>query len=232
MYKIVFENSHFVVVDKSPMVLSVPSRLGESEEREVLGLELQRDLKTQIYPIHRLDFEVSGLIMYAKTPEAQKAGNRWFEQKIVTKTYMAITARNPQVDPLETRELESSSLNSELLWKCMLLRGKKRAYEGAHGKRSETLAKLIKREGEFLVWELNPITGRSHQLRYEMYRHHYPIIGDVLYSSDKSLDQGRKFFPKLTDRGIALRAFKIDFAMSDDYKQFQLPEFISIESFL
>lgn len=229
MYKIIFENEHFVIVDKEPMVLSVPSRLGESEERGVLGLTLQQDLKTQIYPVHRLDFEVSGLIMYAKTPKAQKAGNRWFEQKTVTKTYMAITAKNPSIS---ASEIEKFELEKELLWKCMLLRGKKRAYEGSHGKRSETQAKLVKLVGEFLVWELNPVTGRSHQLRYEMYRHHYPILGDVLYSSDKTLSASRSLFPKLGEKGIALRAFKIDFAMSEDYKEFQLPEFISVESFL
>lgn len=227
MYKIILENEHFVIVDKEPLVLSVPSRLGESEERGILGLELQKDLKTQIYPVHRLDFEVSGLIMYAKTPEAQKAGNRWFEQKIVTKMYMAITAENPQI-----KDVESFPFNQELIWKCLLLRGKKRAYEGAHGKRSETLAKLVKKEGEFLVWELNPVTGRSHQLRYEMFRHHFPIVGDVLYSSDQSPSVVQKIFPKLTEKGIALRAFKIDFTMAPDHKQFQLPEFISVESFL
>lgn len=227
MYKIILKNEHFVIVDKDPLVLSVPSRLGESEERGILGLELQKDLKTQIYPVHRLDFEVSGLIMYALTPEAQKAGNRWFEQKIVTKTYMAITAKNPQI-----KDVELFSLNQELVWKCLLLRGKKRAYEGAHGKRSETLAKLVKKEGEFLVWELNPVTGRSHQLRYEMFRHHFPIVGDVLYSSDQDSALVQKIFPKLTAKGIALRAFKIDFTQAPDHKQFQLPEFISVESFL
>lgn len=227
MYKIVLKNEHFVIVDKDPLVLSVPSRLGESEERGILGLELQKDLKTQIYPVHHLDFEVSGLIMYALTPEAQKAGNRWFEQKIVTKTYMAITAKNPQI-----KDVESFSLNQELVWKCLLLRGKKRAYEGAHGKRSETLAKLVKKEGEFLVWELNPVTGRSHQLRYEMFRHHFPIVGDTLYSSDQDPAVVQKIFPKLTAKGIALRAFKIDFTQAPDHKQFQLPEFISVESFL
>ena len=212
-YRTIFENEHFIVVNKSPNVLSVPSRLGKTDPRACLGLILESDLKISIYPVHRLDFEVQGLIMYAKNQLAQKAGNLWFEQKLISKIYSAKTTclKSGPTD-IGVGEMQT--------WKCQLLRGKKRAYESAHGKNSITNARLIKiSENSIFHWELEPITGRSHQLRYELYRHNHPIIGDTLYSSPTAFD----------GEGIALQSFKIDFSKTPNSKNFSLPEKIEIE---
>ncbi len=211
VYETVFDNPHFIIVDKAPNVLSVPSRMGTDETRPVLGLILEKDLGITLYPVHRLDFEVQGLIMFAKTPDAQRAGNSWFENKKVEKIYCAITKSNPEYRKGETFE-----------WKCRLLRGKKRAYESPHGKDSVTIARLesIDDSGYF-HWELRPVTGRSHQLRFELFRHGMPIVGDVLYGSTE------KFFGS----GIALRAFKIDFSNAINREKFSLPESISSKKF-
>ncbi|MGZ3788263.1 MAG: RluA family pseudouridine synthase [Bacteriovorax sp.] len=210
-YKIVFQNSHFIIVDKSPNVLSVPTRLKEEEKRPILGLILEADLGVTLYPVHRLDFEVQGLIMYALTQEAQRAGNGWFENKIVEKIYCAITKGHADFKKGETFE-----------WKCRLLRGKKRAYESPHGKDSITIARLESiDESGYFHWELRPVTGRSHQLRYELFRHGMPILGDTLYGSTE----------KFKSEGIALRAFKIDFSKAFNRKEFSLPETISSKTF-
>jgi tRNA pseudouridine32 synthase/23S rRNA pseudouridine746 synthase len=211
LYKIVFENIHFVIVDKAPNVLSVPSRMGKAEERPILGLILQKDLAMTLYPVHRLDFEVQGLIMFAKTAAAQKAGNSWFEQKDVEKIYCAITAANCEFKVGETKE-----------WKCRLLRGKKRAYESPHGKDCLTIARLVSiDELGYFHWEMRPITGRSHQLRYELFRHGMAILGDTLYGSTGSFKS----------TGIALRAFKIDFLKVPNREEFLLPENITTDLF-
>ena len=214
IYRKVFENNHFIVVDKSPNVLSVPSRLGVNDDRPCLGTILEMDLNKKIFPVHRLDFEVQGLILFAFTPEAHKAGNAWFEKKTIKKTYSALT------QCLETGPTEFKC-KEELVWKCKLLRGKKRAYEANHGKESLTKARLnhIDEDGVF-HWELEPITGRSHQLRYELFRHLHPILGDSLYGSVGVFQQ----------EGIALRAFKIDFSKIEDRLKFNLPEIIISES--
>jgi tRNA pseudouridine32 synthase/23S rRNA pseudouridine746 synthase len=214
-YTTVFENEHFIIVDKKAMVLSVPGRLGEEDSRPVLGRILEEDLKLTIYPVHRLDYEVQGLIMYAKTPAAHKAGNAWFEKKEVTKTYVALST------PLPDTKTQAFKIGERLEWKSKLLRGKKRAYESSHGKDSLTHATLIKVENGIFHWELNPITGRSHQLRFELFHHDHPIIGDELYSSPE----------KFEGEGIALRAFKIDFSQAKNAKTFLLPEILEIKSF-
>lgn len=211
-YSIVFENEHFIVVDKNPLVLSVPGREGAKDERPVLGHILEKDLGIKIYPVHRLDYEVQGMIMFAKTPLAHKAGNAWFEKKEVHKTYAAQTL--PLLDSKEEFKVGES-----YEWKCKLLRGKKRAYESPHGKDSLTSAKLVAVKNGIYHWEINPITGRSHQLRYELFRHGHPIIGDDLYSSSE----------KFSSEGIALRAFKIDFSKASGHEKFLLPDILEIK---
>lgn len=212
VYKIVFQNDHLIIVDKQGLILSVPSRIGEKETRPVLGLRLESDLGITLYPVHRLDYEVSGLIMFAKTPRAQKIANSWFEKKEITKTYSAISS------PIAKNGENLFNLGEVYLWKCRLMRGKKRAFEAPHGKESVTKAKLIEVREDLFHWELNPVTGRSHQLRYELFRHGHPIVGDDLYSSSKKFE-----LP-----GIALRAFKIDFQNSKDAVVLELPAFIEI----
>lgn len=185
--QIIFENQDWVVVDKPGGVLSVPARFSD-DPRPVLGHLLQAQLKQQIFPVHRLDFEVSGLIMFAKNANAHRLGNSWFENKKVTKTYFAWT--------------EGEWVGEHKgQWQCKILRGKKRAYESPVGKDSLTSFEFLGKSPQGLLqWHLNPITGRSHQLRYEMYRHQCPIVGDTLYGAKQTLADG----------AIGLRAFRLD----------------------
>ena len=211
-YQTVFENEHFIIVDKEALVLSVPAREGDKDERPVLGRILEKNLGITIYPVHRLDYEVQGLIMFAKNPASHKAANGWFEKKEIHKTYVAMTSALPdQHDIFNIGEIYE--------WKCRLLRGKKRSYESPHGKDSVTIAKLTAVENDIFHWEMNPITGRSHQLRFELYRHGHPIVGDELYSSSKIF----------SGTGIALRAFRIDFTRVLSKEKFLLPDFLEIK---
>lgn len=205
MIPVLFENEHFVVVDKPAGYLSVPSRMPGIDERRVVGTLLQDQVKTQIFPVHRLDFEVSGILLFAKTAQAHRSGNNWFENKKVQKIYSCISANSVAFEPGQNYE-----------WKCQLLRGKKRAYESPAGKPSLTRAQLLKRSEKGLVWNLEPVTGRAHQLRYEMYRHQMPILGDRLYGSQVSWG----------DEGIALRAFQLHFLDPQAQTQYSLPKSI------
>lgn len=214
-YLKIFENEHYIIVDKYACILSVPGRNEKEDDRPVLGRILENDLKIKIYPIHRLDYEVSGLIMFAKNPEAQKIANFWFEKKEIQKTYKAITMQSDE------RTEEFFGLGEIKEWRCKLLRGKKRAYESPHGKESLTHAKLILIDSQKkFYWELNPITGRSHQLRYELFRHGHPILGDKLYGS-KDETEG--------NLGIALRAFRLDFSKASHKNSFALPDLLEID---
>lgn len=206
--RFVFKNQHFVVIDKPVGVLSVPSRLGLQDPRPVAGILLQKFLGIQIYPLHRLDEDTSGLLMFGLTATASSAGNQWFERHEIIKTYEALSR------PLEPSE--QSRWDSEQLWECKLMRGKRRAYEASFGKPAVTKSRLTghSKQGRS-VWSLIPITGRSHQLRYEMARHGFPIDGDSLYGSQATA---------LMAPGIDLRAFKLNFSNCSDKDSFELPD--------
>ena len=185
MIDIVFENQHFVICDKPSGVLSTPSRFEADDQRGCLGTALQDSLKIQIYPVHRLDFEVSGLVMYAKNADAHRKANSWFENKQVFKTYTALTTGQdfshiPSNVPNARLKIDlQPGMNFE--WKSRILRGKRRAFESEQGKPSLTLATYIGvTTSEYHQWDLHPVTGRSHQLRFDLSRHGFPIVGDKL----------------------------------------------------
>ncbi|WP_295899618.1 RluA family pseudouridine synthase [uncultured Bdellovibrio sp.] len=226
MIRIIFQNDFFVICDKESGVLSTPSRHEENDKRCCLGTALQDSLKQQIYPIHRLDFEVSGLVMYAKTPEAHRKANAWFEHKQVQKTYRALTTAQdyshiPANVPNQKMAISLTQPGLKFEWKSRILRGKKRAYESAQGKDSLTLADYLGvNEQGYLMWDLQPVTGRSHQLRFDLSRHGFPILGDKLYGS--KVDWG-------VDR-IALRAYKIDFSSAPGAAALGLPSDVTLTS--
>lgn len=183
-YKILSTYPEFVVVQKPAGMLSVPAR-DKNDQRPVLGKLLEQELAQQIYPVHRLDFEVSGIMLYALTPSMHKILSLGFEHHQIHKTYMAIGENH---HPVTNNNPDEQEL---LEWKSLLLKGKKRTYEAAYGKVSLTFAKHCE---NFYInnhpvsrWQLSPKTGRSHQLRYEMMKHQHLILGDKLYGSNFAL---------------------------------------------
>lgn len=189
--KIIFENEFIVAIDKAAQVLSVPSRMGNEDARPCAGLLLQKQLGIQIYPCHRLDYEVSGLLVFAKNPKAHRELNQIFENHQLEKTYQAFSPY--------PEDFQQSS--EKKIWKSRIFKGKKRSFESPHGKDSLTHAWSfpVEDDSSILEWVLQPQTGRSHQLRFEMYKHGHPILGDKLYNSDREWN-----YP-----GIALRSISI-----------------------
>ena len=212
--KIHFQNDFFVVLDKQAGDLSVPSRFPDQDKRLVVGVELEKQLKRQIFPVHRLDCEVSGILLFALTPESHREANQIFEKHQVQKTYQALTTKIRGEIP---------AVGSEFTWKAHVLRGKKRSYESPVGKLSHTQAIY---QGEHSDpashrWSLKPITGRAHQLRFDLARHGFPILGDVLYGGEAIAS------PDM----IYLRAHHLQFLNAEFYQRWKLPEHFSLPSF-
>lgn len=225
MIQIVFENQNFVICDKLSGVLSTPSRHEKEDSRLCLGTALQDKLKVQIFPVHRLDFEVSGLVLYAKSSEAHRVANAWFEKQEVEKTYQAFTVTQDYShipvaieNPRENFKLTPGQV---FRWEGRIFRGKKRSFTSPQGKASLTEA-CYKDEisAGILHWELKPVTGRSHQLRFDLSRHGFPILGDKLYGS-KDLWQGNV-------QSIALRSFRLDFSNAPGALELGLAEIFEV----
>lgn len=224
---IVFENENFVICDKPSLVLSTPDRF--KSDRPCLGLELQNYLGTQIFPVHRLDFEVSGLVMYAKNASAHRESQDWFQNKNLQKKYLARTqtqdfAHWPEKISTDRRMI-APEVGQKFQWKVCLQRGKKRSFESAHGEWAETRAEISDYENGFINWTLFPVTGKPHQLRFELSRHGFPILGDELYGSKFQLTKQEWPYGVL-----ALRAVELDFRSVGESSaaRLGLPEIVRI----
>jgi tRNA pseudouridine32 synthase/23S rRNA pseudouridine746 synthase len=217
------DTPRFVAADKPPGWLSVPSRLGADDPRPCVGRVLEAQLGVRLWPVHRLDEEATGVLLFAKDAEAHRIVSGWFENRIVGKRYEAWTEKKEEAEPAKPGQ--------DFLWRSTLARGKKRAYEAPHGKRAETRARLVANvadvakggdapESQHLAWALDPVTGRSHQLRYELSHRGYPILGDKLYGATKDFPAG----------GIALRCVCVDFVAAPGADALGLPAQVVVPS--
>lgn len=221
-FDILFENKNLIAIDKPSGFLSVPSRWGAQDKRPCLGTLLQQQLGQQIYPVHRLDEETTGVILYAKTKELHKVLNAAFENHTLTKIYQAICEINSNSEAPKMGEL----------LKDQILRGKKRSYTSPVGQNAETLVLNTNSiSTELLGLELKPLTGRSHQLRFQLSSRGFAILGDVLYGSKLSLGTNC-YLPKasLIENSIALRAIRLDLtAIKNRIEKFDIPLFFQVE---
>jgi tRNA pseudouridine32 synthase / 23S rRNA pseudouridine746 synthase len=193
--------------------LTVPSRLGAADPRPCLGRELESELGSRLWPVHRLDFEVSGLVLFARTAEAHRIAGAAFEARRVRKTYQALTEGADRVEQLPAR----------FDWSSRLVRGKRRTFEAPHGAPAHTHAVALDRvqahplltsTEELLLFELHPETGRPHQLRVHLARAGFPVAGDTLYGARTHLRD---------PHAIALRSVGLAFQSDDDRKALGVP---------
>lgn len=205
---ILSQTSNWVLLDKPTGWLSVPSRLGRKDERPCVGYWLEEQMGTQVYPVHRLDLEVSGLILFALSDDFHRWGNDLFENHKVAKTYQAITSVPADIP-----------VGIEQRWEGLIVRGKKRSFFAGHGKPSMTLANLERIEGNKALWSLNPQTGRPHQLRLDLSSRGAPICGDQLYGSTVEWTAG----------GIALRAVQLNFKNAAGFAEWDLKELYQVK---
>jgi tRNA pseudouridine32 synthase/23S rRNA pseudouridine746 synthase len=187
---LIHEDSHLLVFDKPAGLLCVPGR-GE-DKQDCLSVRA-----TQRWPdalvVHRLDMATSGLVLMARTPAIQRALGDAFAGRQVTKRYEAI------VDGLLPMSDAWSSIDTPLTadWPRRPLQKVDSA-----GKPSQTRwrvkQQLIDRRASH-VW-LEPLTGRTHQLRVHLLSIGHPILGDALYGDENV----RRRAPRLLLHATAL----------------------------
>ena len=187
MIPVLYQDDDCVAVLKPCGVAAVPERAGDEA---CLSAQLARQLGCRIYPVHRLDKEVSGVILYARTAAAHRFLNDAFEQRRVSKTYLAVVRGALEPDEgLICRPLRAFGSG-------------RMGVDDARGKPSETRYCVLKRGGAFSLVRLHPHTGRRHQLRVHLYSLGNPIAGDTRYGAPEQ----RQGFPRLllTSTGLAL----------------------------
>ena len=158
-----------IVVDKPSGLLSVPGR----------GAHLQDCLATRVQAlfddalvVHRLDMATSGLMLFARGSAAQRTLSRAFAQREVHKRYVAVVQGRPDPDHGEIALPLIADWPNRPLQKV----------DVEHGKPSQTRYRVVATESDRSRVELEPVTGRAHQLRVHLLAIGHPIVGDALYA--------------------------------------------------
>lgn len=167
---IVHVDQAFVIAEKPPGLPTVPGR--PVELHDCLWHRV-RELHADALVVHRLDMGTSGLVVFARGIEAQRALSRAFEQRLVGKTYVALAAG----------ELAADSGEIALPLAADWLARPRQVVDHAQGKAALTRWRVLERHGAHTRVELQPRTGRSHQLRVHLAAIGHPLLGDPLYAS-------------------------------------------------
>jgi 23S rRNA pseudouridine1911/1915/1917 synthase len=170
---VVFEDDAIVVADKPPGLLTI----GTSTERRntlyarLYDLAHRRRPPEKIFVVHRLDREASGLLVFAKTPQAKHALQRQFRDRTAGRRYVAWVHGTVRQDELTLRSWLAENA-ARRVWDAGEERGGKLAI--TH------LRVLARRPGRTLV-EASLETGRKHQIRVQLASAGHPIEGDRRY---------------------------------------------------
>ncbi len=165
---VLFQDAQLIVVDKPHFLPVVPS--GHYLNETVLVRLKQRLGIDTLVPIHRIDRDTAGLVMFSVQPSSRAAYHALFSQRTVTKTYEAI-----------------APWRADLAWP---LRRSSRIVEAGHfmlqhevegPPNAVTDLSVLEVQGAWARYRLSPVTGKRHQLRVHMAALGLPIAGDGLY---------------------------------------------------
>lgn len=174
---ILFVDDALIVADKPAGLLSVPGR-GEARQDCLAARVAARYADALI--VHRLDMATSGIILLARGAEMHRRMSKAFEQRTVSKTYIALVHGH----------LASDTGEIELPLICDWENRPRQIVDHARGRKALTRYRVIARlegeDGATTRVELQPVTGRSHQLRVHLAEIGHPILGDPLYAPPES----------------------------------------------
>lgn len=176
-------DEHLLVLDKPAGLLCVPGR--GADKQDCLAARVQA-LHADALVVHRLDMATSGLCLMARGAEMQRRLGAAFAERRVGKRYVAVVAGKLDGAPAAPGEWRLIDLPIAADWPNRPLR----IIDAERGKPSQTRWRVARRPplhehswgGATTRVELEPITGRSHQLRVHLQALGHPILGDALYA--------------------------------------------------
>jgi tRNA pseudouridine32 synthase/23S rRNA pseudouridine746 synthase len=169
-------DEHLVVADKPHFLPVVPA--GRFVRETLLARLVQKLGNPDLVPLHRIDRETAGLVLFSANPATRAAYQDLFRLRRIAKEYEALAPALPALDfPLVRR---SCLVPGEPFFRM-------REAEGSPN--SETHVDVVECEGRTWRYALAPVTGRKHQLRVHMAMLGAPIVNDGFYPALRALDE-------------------------------------------
>ena len=197
MLEVLYEDNHVLAVNKPAGLLVHGDETGDTTLADLAKAYIKEKYNKPgnvfVGVVHRLDRPVSGVVLLAKTSKALARLNELFRSKKTQKTYWAVVQNRPPQ--------EEGTLVHWLIKDSAKNITKAYAKENKSGLRSELHYKLLQAQQDKYLLEVNPITGRSHQIRVQLASMRCTILGDLKYGAPQPLP----------DKSIALHARQLQF---------------------
>ncbi len=166
--QLIYSDESLLVVNKPAGLLSVPGR--GTDKQDCLISRVQ-EVFTDALIVHRLDMATSGLLVFARSVEMQRRLSGLFRERLVAKSYVAIASGK--------MASECGEINMPIAadWQNR----PQRRIDEKLGKPSLTHYRVLLQQDDKTRVALEPVTGRTHQLRVHLLAIGHPIVGDALY---------------------------------------------------
>jgi RluA family pseudouridine synthase len=172
-----FEDDFYIAANKPSGLMVEPDRFSNPNLKDLVTQYVGKSckIKTGVGVIHRLDRPVSGIVLFAKTPQALKLMNLLFEDRKIRKFYIA--------------EVEGKLLNSSATLENFIYKDDKNKKaiivksESTHNKHCKLKYRVLKTLPFSSVIEIELFTGRFHQIRAQLSHIGNPILGDNKYGA-------------------------------------------------
>lgn len=184
--RVLFEDNHFIAINKCSSEIVQGDKTGDSPMSEDIKkfLKEKYDKPGNVFcgVIHRIDRPVSGVVLFAKTSKGLSRMNEKFSTRDVKKTYWAIVKNRPEKTEGELIHylIKDEKKNKSSAYKT----------EIKNSKLSKLFYKIIAKGDNYYLLEIDPETGRHHQIRAQLAAMGCPIKGDLKYGSERSNADG------------------------------------------
>ncbi len=216
--EIIYQDKDIVIVNKPAGVLVIPDQ-HTNENKTLVGM-LKKQIGQKIWVVHRIDRDTTGVLIFAKNPEAHRNVSMQFENSKVKKKYLALLSG--------VLEEDKGTIN-----KPILVSGRDVSID-ASGKESITDYNVLKNFKSYTFVEASPRTGRRHQIRIHFWSIGHPLtidsdygVSDPIYLSSLKRNYKEKdgvLEKPLIDR-LTLHASSLTFALpsTNEQKTFEAP---------
>lgn len=174
---VLHKDNQLIAFNKPAGLATVPDHKKSANLLQIGAAYAHRDL----YPVHRLDRPVSGVVVFAKKPSAQTRLTEQFQQRSVEKTYLAVVGERPAED-------EATLIH-------YLRDGKGNVTEisdenDANAKQAELTYRYLGSSDRYHLLQVYPVTGRKHQIRVQLSAIGSPLRGDTKYGFKRANEGG------------------------------------------